>query len=89
MTCQNKTSWPGFGSIPTSSAIFVKIGDGWVTPMVAALMFPLLKASKILSQEPHDQFDFNFFSGKELENRHLCENDTPTAASKHCVEAVF
>ena len=42
MTCQNKTSWPGFGLIPTSGAIFVKIGDGPVTPMVAALMFPLL-----------------------------------------------
>ena len=28
MTCRNKTSWPGFGSIPATGAIFVKIGDG-------------------------------------------------------------
>ena len=45
MTCQNKTSWLGFGSIPTSGAIFVKIGVGrvtWGLFMVHSLMFPLL-----------------------------------------------
>ena len=31
-TDQNNASWPGFGSIPTTTAIFVQIGVGRITP---------------------------------------------------------
>ena len=48
--CRNKTSWAGFGSIPPTTAIFVKIGDGPVPPGLDigySLVHALLSSSTI------------------------------------------